>query len=162
MLPASDPGGLRAFLEHPSRAAGTLSYDELQGFLFTVVSAPEMIPMSEWMPIIFAGEDVDYANVEEAKAVIGQIMALYGRGVRMNVQTAGSAAQTTERHRTCQIVQMEPQGEADDRGNPLRARCGCTRTDSCTTRSDEERLCAGRKNRPRREGGMCMTTTRIT
>ena len=94
MLPASDPGALRAFLEHPSRAAGTLSYDELQGFLFTVVSAPEMIPMSEWMPIIFAGEDVDYANVEEAKAVIGQIMALYGRGVRMNVQTAGSAAQT--------------------------------------------------------------------
>ncbi len=77
MLPASDPGALRAFLEHPSRAAGTLSYHELQGFLFTVVSAPEMIPMSEWMPIIFAGEDVDYSNVEEAKAVIGQIMVLY-------------------------------------------------------------------------------------
>ncbi len=77
MLPASDPGALGAFLEHPYRAAGTLSYHELQGFLFTVVSAPEMIPMSEWMPIIFAGEDVDYANVEEAKAVIGQIMALY-------------------------------------------------------------------------------------
>ncbi len=29
------------------------------------------------MPIIFAGEDVDYANVEQAEAVIGQIMALY-------------------------------------------------------------------------------------
>ena len=36
---ASDPGALRAFLEHPSRPAGALSYHELQGFLFTVVSA---------------------------------------------------------------------------------------------------------------------------
>ena len=76
MLLASDPGALRAFLEHPSRPAGTLTYHELQGFLFTVVSAPELIPASEWMPIIFAGEDVDYANVEEAETVIGQIMTL--------------------------------------------------------------------------------------
>ncbi len=56
MLPASDPSTLRAFLEHPSRAAGTLSYHELQGFLFTIVSAPEMVPPSEWLPIIFAGD----------------------------------------------------------------------------------------------------------
>ena len=76
MLPASDPGALRAFLEHPSRPAGTLTYHELQGFLFTIVSAPEMIPASEWLPIIFAGEDIDYASVEEAEAVIGQIMVL--------------------------------------------------------------------------------------
>ena len=76
MLPASDPSALRAFLEHPARPAGTLSYHELQGFLFTVVSAPE-VSASEWLPIIFAGEDVDYSSVEEATAVIGQIMALY-------------------------------------------------------------------------------------
>ena len=76
MLPASDPGALRAFLGHPSRPAGTLSYHELQGFLFTVVNAPELIPMSEWMLIIFAGEDVDYASVEETEAAIGQIMTL--------------------------------------------------------------------------------------
>ena len=66
MLPASDPGALRAFLEHPSRPAGTLTYHALQGFLFTVVSAPEVIPAAEWLPIIFAGEDIDYASVEEA------------------------------------------------------------------------------------------------
>jgi uncharacterized protein len=76
MLPASDPSALRAFLEHPSRPAGTLTYHELQGFLFTIVSTPEMIPASEWLPIIFAGEDIDYASVEEAEAVIGQIMVL--------------------------------------------------------------------------------------
>ena len=77
MLPAPNPGALRAFLEHPSRPAGTLTYHELQGFLFTVVSAPEVIPVSEWVPIIFAGEDVDYASVDEANEVLGQIMALY-------------------------------------------------------------------------------------
>ena len=76
MLPASDPGALRAFLEHPSRPAGTLSYHELQGFLFTVVSAPELISASEWLPIIFAGEDVDYASAEQAEAILGQIMTL--------------------------------------------------------------------------------------
>ena len=77
MLPAPDPGALRAFLEHPFRPAGTLTYHELQGFLFTVVSAPESIPASEWIPIIFAGEDVDYASVDEANKVLGQIMTLY-------------------------------------------------------------------------------------
>ena len=76
MLPASDPSALRAFLEHPSRPPGTLTYHELQGFLFTIVSAPEMIPASEWLLIVFGGEDVDYASVEEAEAVIGQIMTL--------------------------------------------------------------------------------------
>ena len=77
MLPASDPGALRAFLKHPSRPAGTLTYHELQGFLFTVVSAPEMVPPSEWLPIIFGDQEVDYASAEKAEANIGQIMALY-------------------------------------------------------------------------------------
>ncbi len=61
MLPASDPGALRSFLEHPSRPAGTLTYHELQGFLFTVVSAPELIQPSEWLPIIFAEETAAWA-----------------------------------------------------------------------------------------------------
>ena len=77
MPSASDPGALRAFLEHPSRPAGTLRYHELQGFLFTVVSAPDLIPPSEWLPIIFVEEDAGYATLDEAQAILGQIMALY-------------------------------------------------------------------------------------
>ena len=77
MLSASDPSALRAFLEHPSRPAGALSYHELQGFLFTVVSAPELIHPSEWLPIIFAEEDAGYASPNEATRILGQIMALY-------------------------------------------------------------------------------------
>ncbi len=77
MLPASDPGALRAFLEHPSRPAGTLTYHELQGFLLTVVSAPELIQPSEWLPIIFAEEDAGYASPDEATRILGRIIALY-------------------------------------------------------------------------------------
>ena len=44
---------LRAFLEQPARPAGTLTYHELQGFLFAVVSAPELVRPSEWLPLIF-------------------------------------------------------------------------------------------------------------
>ena len=77
MLPASDPSALRAFLEHPSRPAGTLTYHELQGFLFTIVSAPELIQPSEWLPIIFAEEDAGHSNLDEANEILGQIMALY-------------------------------------------------------------------------------------
>ena len=41
------------------------------------LSAPRrLIPASEWIPIIFAGEDVDYASVDEANEVLGQIMVL--------------------------------------------------------------------------------------
>ena len=77
MLPASDPGALRAFLEHPSRPAGTLSYHELQGFLFTVVSAPELVPPSDWLPVIFGEQEIDYASPAEAKGILGQIITLY-------------------------------------------------------------------------------------
>ena len=77
MSPSSDPGALQAFLDHPSRPAGTFCYHELQGFLFTVVSAPELVPPSDWLPIIFAEEDAGYASLDEAQEILGHIMALY-------------------------------------------------------------------------------------
>ena len=77
MQPAPDPSTLRAFLEHPARPAGTLSYHELQGFLFTVVSAPELVPPSDWLPIIFGEEEAGFASPDEAQEILGQIMTLY-------------------------------------------------------------------------------------
>ena len=76
-MPASDPSTLRAFLEHPARPAGTLSYHELQGFLFTVVSAPELVQPSDWLPIIFGEEEAGFASPDEAQKILGQVMALY-------------------------------------------------------------------------------------
>ena len=68
---------LRTFLEQPTRPAGTLTYDELQGFLFAVISAPEPIQPSEWLPIIFNEHDSGYATLEEAQLILGHIRALY-------------------------------------------------------------------------------------
>ena len=77
MAHPSSPGTLQAFLEHPARPAGTLGYHELQGFLFTVASAPELIPPSEWLPIIFGEQEADYASRGEAQEILDQIMVLY-------------------------------------------------------------------------------------
>ena len=54
-MPKSAPAALEAFLDDPARPEGT--------FLFTVVSAPELVPPSDWLPIIFAEEDAGYASL---------------------------------------------------------------------------------------------------
>ena len=68
---------LGAFLADSGRPAGTLSYHELQGFLFALASAPELVSPSEWMPMVFDEQEAGYATLEEAQAVIGELMALY-------------------------------------------------------------------------------------
>lgn len=73
---ASAPS-LRAFLEQPGRPADTLTYHELQGFLFAVVSAPELVRPSEWLPLIFNEQEAGYGTTEEASTILGQIMTLY-------------------------------------------------------------------------------------
>jgi len=76
-MPKSPGAVLRAFLGDPRRPADTLRYHELQGFLFAVASAPELVKPSEWMPIVFGDREPEYASLEEAREVIGQLMAVY-------------------------------------------------------------------------------------
>lgn len=68
---------LEAFLADPERAAGTLSYHETQGFLFAVACGPELVVPSEWMPLVFTDEGPDYDSLDEANAVMRDLMALY-------------------------------------------------------------------------------------
>ena len=68
---------LQAFLGHPSRPPGTLTSRELQGFLFAVVTAPELIRPSEWLPLVFNEEQPGFSTAEEANTVLGAIMGLY-------------------------------------------------------------------------------------
>lgn len=73
----ADPERLKAFLEDPARPEGTFRYHELQGFLFALASAPDLVRPSEWMPEIFGGVEAEYASLEEMQTVVGAIMALY-------------------------------------------------------------------------------------
>jgi uncharacterized protein len=70
---------LRAFLEAPQRPAGTMSYCELAGFLFAVACAPEPVPPSEWLPLVFAEDEADYQDFHEVEAIMQAILGLYNR-----------------------------------------------------------------------------------
>lgn len=68
---------LRRFLSAPGRPEGTMTYPQLAGFLFSVACAPEMIPPSEWMPIVFNDGDAGFETPREAEQVIEAMMALF-------------------------------------------------------------------------------------
>jgi uncharacterized protein len=68
---------LKAFLDDRARPADTLRYHELQGFLFAVVSAPELIQPSEWMPLVFGDAEPEYARLDEAQRVMAELLTLY-------------------------------------------------------------------------------------
>jgi uncharacterized protein len=68
---------LATFLNDPARPEGTLRYHELQGFLFAIASAPELIQPSEWMPLVFDDAEPGYASLDEANEVLGEITSLY-------------------------------------------------------------------------------------
>lgn len=68
---------LEKFMERPGQPEGTLTYREMQGFLFTVVCAPEMVVPSEWLPRIFGEGEPSFNTSKEAEAVMGGLMALF-------------------------------------------------------------------------------------
>jgi len=70
---------LRVFLAAPERPQDTFSYNELKGFLFAIACSPEMIPPSEWIPLIFANEEANYRDEQESSYITQSIMALFNR-----------------------------------------------------------------------------------
>ena len=99
MLPSLDPSALQAFLADPARPAATLRYHALQGFLFTVASAPELILPSEWQPIIFGDQEVEYASLDEAQEILGRSNA---------TALAERDAEAPELARTTKVGRNEP------------------------------------------------------
>jgi uncharacterized protein len=68
---------LEIFLSRPSNPKGTFSMCEVRGFLFAVASAPDLVKLSEWLPIIFAGKDPEFEDTEEAQQVLSALMYIY-------------------------------------------------------------------------------------
>ena len=93
MRPVSDTAKLIAFLGSPARPDGTLPYHALQGFLFAVCAAPDLVVPSEWMPMIFDQREPAYADMAEARAITSAIMALHGQiTAAINDQAVGLPA----------------------------------------------------------------------
>jgi hypothetical protein len=57
---------LQDFLASPQRPAGTLTYAQSAGFLFSLANGPEPIPPSEWIPMVFDDHDAGYDTHAEA------------------------------------------------------------------------------------------------
>lgn len=68
---------LAKFLAADERPEESMIYPELYGFLFAVCCAPEMTVPSDWLPMVFNGEEPGYADEAEAEMVLAGIMAVY-------------------------------------------------------------------------------------
>jgi yecA family protein len=79
-LSAADQAWLRRFLEEArSRAPDTLGLEELYGFLFAIVSAPDLVLPSEWIPAIFDAEGPVFADEAEGVRFHHVVMALHNQ-----------------------------------------------------------------------------------
>ncbi|MDF0665728.1 MAG: UPF0149 family protein [Nitrospira sp.] len=73
---------LMRFLSSPPRPKDTLTYPQLAGFLFGLANGPELIPPSEWIPLVFNDQDAGYETQYEAEQVLQAMMALYNDCIR--------------------------------------------------------------------------------
>jgi len=55
---------------------------DLDGFLTGIAIGPELVMPSEWLEVIWGGEEPDYADLAEAQAVLGAIMGRYNEILR--------------------------------------------------------------------------------
>src|SRR5512135_1425787 len=87
-LSAADEAWLRGFLERASeQAPDTLGLEELYGFVFAIVSAPDLVLPSEWIPAIFDADSPPFADEAEGVRFHHVIMALYNE-LNRDVQDA--------------------------------------------------------------------------
>jgi yecA family protein len=68
---------LQTYLSSPQRPMGTMTYPQLAGFLFSMANAPELIPPSEWIPMVFNDQEGGPQTLGEAERVLQAMMALY-------------------------------------------------------------------------------------
>jgi uncharacterized protein len=81
---------LTRFLSSPQRPKDTFTYPQLAGFLFCLANGPELIPPSEWIPLVFNDQDAHYDNMAVAEQVLQAMMALYNDCLRE--RTGGSVS----------------------------------------------------------------------
>ena len=73
---------LARFLSAPQRPKDTLTYPQLAGFLFSLGNGPELIPPSEWIPLVFNDQEALYETKDEAERVLEAMLALYNDCIR--------------------------------------------------------------------------------
>ena len=80
-FPEADLDRLEQYLNAPERADSTLPLDMVQGLFCAVVSAPEPVLPSSWMPVVL-GTGNEFASEAEAQEIIGLLMGLHNETAR--------------------------------------------------------------------------------
>jgi len=78
-LSQADVAELSNFLIDPKRPEGTFCFQELQGFLFAIASSPEMVPPSDWLPVVSNDDDIGFKDNTEAERLLSLIMTLFNQ-----------------------------------------------------------------------------------
>ncbi len=76
------PVDLDAFLLSDRAPEGSMGLSDLDGFLAGIAVGPELVMPSEWLPVVWGGEEPAFESVDEARSVLGTIMGRYNEIVR--------------------------------------------------------------------------------
>ena len=77
-----DLDALDAFLMSDRAPEQSMGLSDLDGFLAGIAAGPELILPSEWLPVVWGGEEPAFASTEEASTVFGTITGRYNEIVR--------------------------------------------------------------------------------
>jgi uncharacterized protein len=77
-----DLGALDSFLISDRSPPDGMMLSDLDGFLTGIAVGPELVLPSEWLPLIWGGDAPEFANEDEAKAILAIIMARYNEILR--------------------------------------------------------------------------------
>jgi uncharacterized protein len=88
--PPIDLDGLSEYLLSDAAPPDCMDLSQLDGFLTGVVIGPEMVLPSEFLPVVWAGGEPDFASMAQAESVLGAILGRY------NEIATGMAAEPAE------------------------------------------------------------------
>src|ERR1700693_5549434 len=74
-----DLEALDAFLLSNHAPENCMGLSDLDGLLTGIVAGPEVILPSEWMLVIWGGDEPEFADISEAQTVLGTIIARYNQ-----------------------------------------------------------------------------------
>ena len=84
--PPAGPVDLEAldrFLMSDASPEDCMQLSDLDGFLTGIAIGPEPVPPSEWLPVVWGGEEPVFDDAEQARTVIGLIMTRYSEVLRV-------------------------------------------------------------------------------
>ena len=62
--------------DHPDKDEGILDLSELDGYFAAIVSSPQLIPPSVWLPAMWGDFEPNWRNKKEAEKIMGLMIAI--------------------------------------------------------------------------------------